>query len=449
MGEKETAADGERAETSAEAKSWEALAVYGATPPADRRRAFVILFLSLICNGAGQTILFSILPPISRQLHLSEFQVLLVFAVSAAIWVFSAAYWGRKSDHWGRKPVMILGLVAFAVSIALFATTLEAGLAGWLPAISIFPLMILSRSIFGLLGSGTAPASQGYIADRTTASERLGAIATNNAAFGLGGALGPGIASVLMFFGVLAPFYFLAAMALASAAAIWFLLPEHTPPTSHRRPKSTLKWYDPRILPFVIFSVGLGVTGSIAIQTMGFFFLDVLHANYELGKEYSQIGQMTSAMAALFAQLVVVQRFNFSASQLTTGGLVAAFLSFVVFLVTPNFGALVFALVLSGMGFGIARPGFTAAASLTVSPRDQGAVAGIIGGASAAGFIMGPVIGLMYSHISPYAPYAFGAAMMIALFIFMRASSVLRNAGIITPDVESVEQAEVATPPNL
>ena len=41
------------------------------TTPAERRRAFGILFISLVCMGAGQTVLFNILPPLSRQLNLS------------------------------------------------------------------------------------------------------------------------------------------------------------------------------------------------------------------------------------------------------------------------------------------------------------------------------------------------------------------------------------------
>src|ERR1700760_2688953 len=89
------------------------------TTPAERRRAFSILFVSLTCMGAGQTVLFNILPPLSRQLHLSEVQTTSVFAVSAAVWVVTSTYWGKKSDIWGRKPVMLLGLLAFAASFAL------------------------------------------------------------------------------------------------------------------------------------------------------------------------------------------------------------------------------------------------------------------------------------------------------------------------------------------
>src|ERR1700742_1178721 len=98
------------------------------TTRGERRRAFAILFVSLLCMGAGQTVLFNILPPLSRQLHLSAVQTTSVFAVSAAIWVVSATYWGKRSDHWGRKPVMLLGLLSFAASFALFASVMLGGL---------------------------------------------------------------------------------------------------------------------------------------------------------------------------------------------------------------------------------------------------------------------------------------------------------------------------------
>ena len=123
--------------------------------------------------------------------------------VSALIWVFTSTYWGKKSDLWGRKPVMIIGLLAYSISFVLFSSTIAAGLAHWLSALAIFPLMILSRSIYGTFGFGTSPASQAYVADRTAPAERLQGVATINAAFGLGSALGPGIAAMLAVIGVL------------------------------------------------------------------------------------------------------------------------------------------------------------------------------------------------------------------------------------------------------
>ncbi|HVZ69246.1 MAG TPA: MFS transporter [Rhizomicrobium sp.] len=414
------------------------------TTPAERKRAFVILFLSLVCMGAGQTVLYAILPPAARELHLSALQMTSVVSVSALIWVFSSTYWGLKSDKWGRKPVMLLGLTAFGVSFALLALTLELGLRHILPVAFVFPVMVAMRSIYGTLGSGTAPAAQAYVADRTTMEERLQGIATINAAFSLGTALGPGII-VLSAIDLLAPFYFVSLLAIGSGALIWYFLPERTPPKSHRREfKSSLQWYDRRILPFVIFTVGLSLIGTIPVQTMGFFFIDVLRIPAKDSTQFTMVGQIASAMSALVAQLLVVQQLNLSVRQLTAWGCIAIILGFVIFMTIGQFAPLVFALVLIGFGFGMARPGFTSAASLAVTADEQGAVAGILGGASATGFIAGPVVGAMYDA-SPYLPYAFGAAALVALLAFMLISPTLRNAGVIPPDIKLAEKAP-ATP---
>ena len=410
------------------------------TTAAERRRAFAILFVSLVCMGAGQTVLFNVLPPLSRQLGLSTVQTTSIFAVSAAVWVVTSTYWGRKSDRWGRKPVMLLGLLAFAASFALFASVMLAGLQHWIPAVAIFPLMIATRSIYGLLGSGTQPASQAYVADRTAPSERLQGVATVGSAFGLGTTVGPAIASLFAVLGLLAPFYFISALALASAATIWFLLPERTPPKEREYVKSNLKWHDRRILPFVIFAIGLSTASTVPIQTMGFFFMDVLRVKPEAAAQFNMIGQMSSSMAALFAQLVLIQRVRISARAMTNWGLGAAMACGLIFLFSGQFGPLVVGLALSGLGFGMARPGFTSGASLSVAPHEQGAVAGIIGGASAMGFIAGPVIGYMYEW-SPYIPYIFMAVLLAALFVYMWLSPTLRYAGTIESDHEVLEEA--------
>jgi MFS family permease len=416
------------------------------TSPVERRRAFAILFVSLCCMGAGQTVLFNILPPLSRQLHLSEVQTTSVFAVSAAIWVVSATFWGKRSDQWGRKPIMLLGLVAFAASFALFASVMLGGLKQWLPAVAVFPLMILARSLYGLLGSGTSPAAQAYVADRTTPQERLQGMALVGSAFGLGTAIGPGIASVFSPLGLLAPFYFISGLALASAATIWFLLPERTPPRSFERraQAASVKWHDRRILPFVIFAIVLSTASTVPVQTMGFFFIDMLHVKPSAQPYYISVGQIASSAAALFAQFVVVRYVKISSRSMTTIGLAAALVCCLTFLWSANFPILVAALALQGLGFGLARPGFTTGASLSVAPHEQGAVAGVIGGVSAIGFIGGPLIGWMYEW-SPYVPYIFGALLLAGLAIYQWLSPTLRSAGVIPPDIEIVEE-DLETP---
>lgn len=399
----------------------------GPSTPEQRRRAFQVLFLSLVCLGIGQAGMFAILPPISRQLGMSEFQTGSIFAVSATIWVFSSAYWGARSDRFGRRPMVVLGLAAFAISTFLFALSIELGLAGVLSIAIVYPLMVASRSIYGIFGSAGFPAAQGYIADRTSPAERTNAVASLNAAFGLGTTAGPGVIAALAVFGTVAPFYFIAALGAASAFAIWRYLPERTRPVMQKKDQAALSWRDPRILPFIIFGVMMGTAGSIPIQIIAFFFMDVLKLDTDSAIQLSGVGLMASSMAALFAQLVIVQRLKLNAGELVKWGIGIGFVSYLLFILGETYGLIVFALLLSGLGFGLIRPGYGAAASLAVGKDQQGAAAGLTGGAGASGFIFAPLVGnWLYGAVDPRAPFVLGAVMMIVMAIYVAVTPRLR-----------------------
>jgi MFS family permease len=404
----------------------------------EKQRALAILFVSLICMGAGQSVMFAILPTLVRRLGLTEFQGSLPFVASATIWLFSSSYWGGKSDTWGRKPIVLLGLIAFGISFASFAVVADLGIHG----------IFAARAIYGLLGSGASPAAQAYIADRTTRAERTSGVATLSAAFGLGTTIGPGIGSALVVFGLFAPFYFVALVAFASAATVWYLLREETKPHIHAAQKRTLKWHDRRIWPFIVFGVGISTAGAVPIQTIGYLFIDVLHYSPKQAPQYTGIGLVAGAVAALFAQLVVVQRFHLSARTLMRWGSVTCILSFALFAIGHQFGPLVFALMINGLGFGLVRPGYAAAASLSVDPHEQGAIAGLTGATSGAGFIFGPMIATGLYRISPSAPFLFGGGLMLVCWLYALFSPHLKNAGRVTPDEEQIEEAAEMQAPN-
>lgn len=440
-----------------EIKSREAGAASVATPetfaavttPAERQRAFLILFVSLMCMGAGQSVMYGILPSLARQLRLSEFQAQLPFAASATIWIYTSTFWGKKSDHWGRRPVILMGLAVFGLSFALFAGFAQAGVSGFLGVAIAYPCMIAARALYGLFGSGASPAAQAYVVDRTTRAERTRGVATISAAFGLGTTFGPVVGTLLVVFGTFVPYYFTALVAFASAAAIWYLLPERTRPRlrlDHEQPK--LSWRDPRILPFVIFGTGISTAGAIPIPIIGYLFIDLLHLSRTDAPQYTNIGLLASSLAALFAQLVIVQRSSMSARALILWGTFVGLASFLLFAVSHQFGPLVIALVISGLGFGMVRPGYAAAASLAVDPDEQGAVAGIIGATSAAGFIFGPLMATKLYKLSPAAPFWFGAILMAALCVYALRSQHLKNAGALAPESDVVDETAQTQVPN-
>ena len=77
------------------------------------------------------------------------------------------------------------------------------------------------------------------------------------------------------------------------------------------------------------------------------------------------------------------------------------------------------AMVLQGVGMGLAGPAFMAGASLAVEPHEQGAVAGIAGSCGPLGFTVGPLLGGFFYQISPDLPYWFTFAISLPLLVFV------------------------------
>jgi MFS family permease len=98
---------------------------------------------------------------------------------------------GRQSDLRGRKPLILLGLAGFCVSMTLCAVVVSAGLHHMAAPMVIFGLFLTARALFGLFGSASNPATQAYMAERTSREERTQSMATLAGAFGLGTVVGP------------------------------------------------------------------------------------------------------------------------------------------------------------------------------------------------------------------------------------------------------------------
>lgn len=396
--------------------------------PETRKRAFKLLFVSLLCLGMGQSLMFANLPPIARQLGLSEFQVGSIFMISAILWVFCAPFLGRRSDIWGRRPVILLGVIAYAVSTLTFGLVVQLDMWGWIGMGVAYPAMLLTRSIYGALGAGTIAAAQAYVADRTTRAERVTSVAAINAAFSLGVTVGPGVGAALVVFGLLAPFYGVAAMAFASAVAVYFMLPEQTRPKDQSaRPR--LSPFDKRVMPFLVAGTIIGTVQALTMQTAAFYFMDVLKLGAEETVQYVGIGLMASAMAAVLAQLVVIPRLNPSAQFLMRIGCVIGVVAYVIFLLADSYGPLVFALVISGLAFGLGRPGIAAAASLAVRQDEQGSVAGLTGATGAAGHLLSPIVAMPLYKIDPTLPYMLGLGLFLLLGLLILANRTIRESG--------------------
>ncbi len=381
--------------------------------PSAIRRSFALLFSCLVCIGIGQSMLFSILPPAARAIGITPFQVSTIFATSASIWVFISPMWGRRSDVSGRRTVMLIGLLGYALSMTLLATVIKIGTLALLPPVIVYPLLIASRSVFALIGSGTGPASQAYIADRTSRADRTAGVALVSAAMGLGETVGPGVGAALAPIGLLAPIYLAAALAVVSALTIWRFLPEEGPPLTHDAARARkMRVGDRRIRPYLLVSTALQAVRATTVITLAFFLQDTFQLTAQQTVQYSGVGFVTLALSGLFAQLVVVQRFRPTARWMMRAGTVLMLGAFVLFIVGGTFGVYLVGLTGLGLGLGLVRPGSAAAASLSVEPNEQGSVAGMLGGVAVIGNVFGPMLGTTLYAVARTGPYVLNALIM-------------------------------------
>ena len=82
------------------------------------------LKFGLFSVGLGQSFAFVLVPPLARDLGLSEIQTSTIFAISAVAWAITSASWGRASDNFGRRNIAVIGLIGYSISIIALITPL-------------------------------------------------------------------------------------------------------------------------------------------------------------------------------------------------------------------------------------------------------------------------------------------------------------------------------------
>ncbi|MBC7521286.1 MAG: MFS transporter [Sandarakinorhabdus sp.] len=432
------------------------------------RSEFAVLYAVLITVAAGNTALQTVLPAIARVIHIPDMLVAIIFSFSALLWTFTAPYWARQSDIRGRRRLMEVGVIGFGVSMLGCGIVILAGLRGLLVPVATFALFATMRSLFGLFGSASNPAAQAYVAARTSEAQRTNALSTLSSAFGLGTILGPALAPLFIIgaLGLAGPLFAFAMLAVVVLVAVHHYLPDDdpthfpgaigaaadaaaTPGLGHGAPASEpavsggatrgslqaaaagpgprLSWGDPRILPFLIFGFFSGSIQAATGQALGFLVIDTVGGNAIQAQHEIAIIFMAGAAATLLVQWGLIPLFRMTPPMLIRVGTIVAAVGTAGIALAPDFYGLVVAVGLSSMGYGFARPGFTAGASLAVSHGEQGGVAGAVTSINGSCFVLAPAIGIGLYQFGPTLPYALGAGALAVLFVFAYRNPALRS----------------------
>ncbi len=380
-----------------------------------------VLFLALLTAGVGQSFLFAVLPPLGREMGLSEVWIGTIVTVSALVFVVTSPAWGVVSERWGRRAVIILGLCFSSAMTALFAGVIEMRLAGMISVGLTFALMIIARSIFSATASGVFPAVQAYIADVTPPDRRTAGFTIIGAAFGLGMIGGPGLAWAMAEVSLVAPFFGIAALGgvAAVSAVIWLREPARhvTAPAADGASLDVV-----RALPYLAIGTLTMATLATVQQVTGFRVQDLYGLSAEETAAYAGAGLITLAGASIVAQVAMVRRSGFSPLVLIRTGSLVALLATAMLFQLEAFESLLIAMALLGIGLGLIFPGFMAAMSLVAGPDAQGRVAGLNASAQGLGFVAGPIAGASIYQQEPAAAYLFALALvaMVSVIAFTR-----------------------------
>ena len=411
------------------------------------RREFAVVFAALLTVAAGNTALQTVLPAIARVIHMPDMLVAVIFSFSALLWTFSAPYWARQSDVRGRRRLMLVGSLGFMVSMTGCGIAILAGLNGWLAPLATFAVFATLRSLFGIFGSAANPAAQAYVAGRTTEQDRTAALSSLSSAFGLGTIIGPAVAPLFILapLGLSGPMFAFAAIAAVVMLAVARVLPDDDPthlagmsgsgaPSSEPnlagattgasvkaaaagRPKR-LSVKDSRILPFMIFGFVSGSIQAATGQALGFLVIDTLGGDALESQHSIALIFMAGAFSTLLAQWVLIPQLRLTPPALMRWGTLIAATGTAGIALAGSLYALVIAFALMSLGYGLARPGFTAGASLAVSRAEQGGVAGAVTSVNGSCFIFAPAIGIGLYQIGPSVTYWLGAAALAMLAVY-------------------------------
>jgi DHA1 family multidrug resistance protein-like MFS transporter len=144
-----------------------------------QKTSMMILFGSLVTVMLGFGIVIPLMPFYITHFGASGSALGLLMAVYSIMQFIFAPFWGRLSDRVGRKPVLLIGVLGYALAF---------GLMGFSQSLL---MLILARALAGVLSSATLPTAMAYIADITEAKDRSRGVGLMGAAMGLGMIFGP------------------------------------------------------------------------------------------------------------------------------------------------------------------------------------------------------------------------------------------------------------------
>ncbi len=379
--------------------------------PVTNRRNLILLAFSLVVVMLGFGLVIPILPFYIEQFDAGGSAFGLLIAIAALTEFLFGPVWGGISDRTGRKPILMIGLFGYGLSMLLFGLSTEL----W--------MLFASRALSGVLSSAALSTAMAYIGDSTSEKERGGGMGLLGAAAGAGTIIGPGIGGLLAKGSLSTPFFMAAGMSLLSLALIALLLPESLPRERRTQTGRRLNFIDVRSLIMALKSpIGslLFLAFFATFGTSNFESIYSLYMAQKLEFPAERIGLILTVVGAiaLVGRGLLTGMFTkrWGEQAVIKGSLLAAAIGFLMLLSAGNFPMILLATGFFSFAVTFLRPSIHSLTSQRATVG-QGVALGLSNSFVSLGRIVGALCAGLLFDLGMDIPYWCGTAILLISFL--------------------------------
>lgn len=395
----------------------------------NRKNLFILSF-TLIVVTLGFGVVIPIIPFYMESLGAGGTELGLLVASYAVMRLICAPIWGSVSDRVGRKPIMMIGILGYGITMVLFGLATQL----W--------MLFAARILSGILSSATSPTTMAYIGDSTSEEDRGGGMGILGAAVGLGTIFGPALGGLLAGNSLSIPFFIAGGMSVLALILTWILLPESLPaesrqPAEKKIPIPELRsWWQALFSPIGILLVLVFIMTCGLMIFYGIFGLYALE-RFGYGPEEVGIVFMVVGLVSAITQGVVTGPLTkrWGESPLIKIGMLGAAVSLVLLALADNYWSVLITIGLFVFMTAILTPAISSLTSKRAETQ-QGMAMGLSNSFMSLGRIAGPLWAGFALDLSLVLPFISGAVVMligfIASVIWLRGdtpSAVIRTEG--------------------